>query len=91
MRRGVLEGQLGRELAVYCPWEMNSMYTLADASSDFRNSSYRSEPGRWDMELHLFCFAETRGASCARGVMRSSRVGFRRLGAIVLDAHQSLS
>ena len=46
MRRGVLEGQLGRELAVYCPREMNSMYTLADVSSNFRNSSYRSEPGR---------------------------------------------
>ena len=91
MRRGVLKGQLGRELAVYCPWEMNSMYRLADASSDFRNSSYRSEPGRWDRELHLVCFAETRGTGCARSVVRSSRVGFKRLGAIVLAAHQSLS
>ena len=91
MRRGVLEGQLGRELAVYCPRKMDSKYTLAEVSSDLRNSSYRSEPGLWDRELHLVCFVETRGTRGARGMRRSSSVGFNRLGTMVLDTHQSLS
>ena len=91
MRRGVLEGELGRELAVYCPWEMNSMHALAAVSSDFCHSSYRSEPGLWDRELHLVCFAETRGTRCARGVVRSSSVGFENLGDMILDVHQSFS
>ena len=91
MRRGVREGKLGRKLAVFCPGKMDSMYTLADVSSNFGDSSYRSEPGLWDRELHLGCLKETRGTSCARGVMRSSSVGFKRLRDMTLDVHQSCS
>ena len=91
MRRRVLEGELGRELAVYCPWEVNSMHALAYVSSGFLYSSYRSEPGLWDRELHLVCFAETRRSSCARGEVRSSSVCFKRFGDMMVDVHQPFS
>ena len=89
MRRRVLEGQLGCELAVYGAGEVHPVRGLVDNTTKTNSQLYRSEPGRWDNELHLVCLLDTRRSIWALGRLRSSGVAFERFGGMIMSIDQS--